>query len=190
MDEEDIITRVLNGEKELFNILVKRYYNMAYARALGLVLNREDAEEIVQDSFLTSYTCLDNLRNTSRFAAWLGGIVHRKSVYFLRKKIKKRENIEGITAEHATLQVKDAYKGRGPAQQEILNERAKIIEQELAGLDKKYREVIYMRYFRGSSYREIADFLGMTPSGVDSRLQRARAKLQERLRKRGITYEL
>jgi len=163
---------------------------MAYARALGLVLNREDAEEIVQDSFLTSYTCLDNLRDTSRFAAWLGGIIHRKSVYFLRKKIKKRENIEGIAPEDATLQVKEAHESQEPAEQEMLNERRKIIEQELAGLDRKYREVIYMRYYKGSSYREIADFLGITPSGVDSRLHRARAKLQDRLKKRGITYEL
>lgn len=180
---------MLNGEKGLFKILVKKYYSMAYARAVSMVMHRQDAEGIVQDSFLTAYTCLDNLRDTARFSAWLGGIVRRKSIYFLRKKIKKQKNIEGIAPEHATLRVKDTGTD-DPEMQEIRNERRKIIAEELENLDEKYREVLYMRYFEDASYREIAEFLGITPSGVDSRLRRAREGLQARLRKRGIDDEL
>ena len=51
----------------------------------------------------------------------------------------------------------------------------------------KYREVLYLRYFRNCSYQEIGDMLGMTKSGVDTRLQRARVKLEKRLRARGLT---
>jgi len=185
LSEEELIRRILSGEKELFRVLVERYYDMAYARAAALVLDREDAEEIAQESFITAYAFLGTLRDPSRFAAWLGGIVKRKAVYFLRKKVKKQEFFEGLKHEAATYTMEG-----GPADPEargLEEERRRIIAEELAALEPKYREVLYMRYFKDASYKEIADFLGLTPSGVDSRLERARARLLKRLKKRGIS---
>ena len=189
MNEEEIIRRILEGETELFEQLVKRYHRLAYARALGILLRHEDAEEITQESFISAYIALATLRDRGKFAHWLSGIVRRKAIYFLRKKGKKGEFIEGLTHEFAT-NLEEGQSDNGPENAHVAEERERIIVEELAKLPDKYREVIYMRFYKNFTYQEIADFLGLTKSGVDTRLQRARSMLEHRLKARGMSYEM
>lgn len=188
MNEEEIIKRVLQGEKALFEILVKKYFNRAYAKAFSLLLNREDAEDIAQESFISAYVSLATLRDHRKFAQWVSGIVNRKSIYFLRKKVKKNEFFEGIYQENATHTVQ--HSSENPEERDSADEKRRVVLHELSCLPVKYREVIYMRYFKGCTYQEIADFMGLTKSGVDTRIQRARSLFQQRLKKKGIADEM
>jgi RNA polymerase sigma factor (sigma-70 family) len=183
---EEIIARVLQGEKDLFEVLVAKYYNLAFVRAFNLLFSHEDAEEIAQESFIAAFMGLGTLREPAKFPHWLGGIVRRKAIYFLRKKVRKNEFLEGITVAHATS-ITEEQSYDGPEQLHVDAERTQIIQDELAALPEKYREVIYMRYFQNCSYQEIGDFLGLTKSGVDTRLQRARAILEQKLKTKGLS---
>ena len=189
MDESELIGRILQGEKELYEALVKRYHDLAYARAYSVLFSRQDAEEIAQESLIAAYLALGTLRDRAKFGHWLSGIVRRKTVYFLRKKVKKSEIFEGLYENLATSLVEEqSYES--PDAKQLALERQKIIAEEIASLPDKYREVIYMRYYRNCSYQEIGDFLGLTKSGVDTRLQRARAQLMRKLKARGISDEM
>ncbi|MFC1582608.1 RNA polymerase sigma factor, partial [Planctomycetota bacterium] len=136
--------------------------------------------------FIAAFMGLGTLREPGKFAHWLGGIVRRKTIYFLRKKVRKNRFLEGITAAHATNST-EGQSYDGPEEQHVDAERSRIIQEELAALPEKYREVVYMRYFRNCSYQEIGDFLGLTKSGVDTRLQRARAILAQKLKAKGVS---
>ncbi len=189
IEEKQLISRILAGEKELFETLVEKYHDLAYVRAFALLLNREDAEETVQESFITAYMSLRTLRDRGKFGYWIGGIVRRKSIYFLRKKVKNRENLECLKEDFAT-QLVEKQKKDSSLETQIDDERSQILVKAVLSLPEKYREVVYMKYYRNLSYRDIGRFLGLTKSGVDTRLQRARARLKTLLEARGISYEL
>jgi RNA polymerase sigma-70 factor (ECF subfamily) len=152
-------------------------------------MNYEDAEEVTQESFITGYISLRTLRDKSKFGHWIGGIVRRKSIYFLRKKVKKRENLECLRQDFAT-ELTERQNVESPLESEIDEERRKSVLEAVLALPEKYREVIYMKYYRNLSYMEIGGFLGLTKSGVDTRLQRARTRLKAVLGQKGIHYEL
>ncbi|MFH1707757.1 MAG: RNA polymerase sigma factor [Planctomycetota bacterium] len=186
MTDAELIALVLAGGREHYEPLVRRYYDRICALAMCTLFCREDAEEAAQETFLAAYLALGTLRDVDRFGAWLAGIVRRKAIYALRKKIKSRQKVEGLAAVKATLMAEDTTHA-DPFEDQVARERNAAIGDELRNIAPKYREVIYLRYFRDCSYQEIGDMLGMTQSGVDTRLQRARVKLEKRLRARGIT---
>ena len=186
MTDAELIGLVLAGAREHYAVLVGRYYDRICALAMSTLFSREDAEEAAQETFLAAYLSLNALRDPDRFAPWLAGIVRRKAIYALRKKIKSRKKVEGLASFKATVTPEEQIHA-DPMDEQAGRERQAAITEELRDLAHKYREVLYLRYFRNCSYQEIGDVLGMTKSGVDTRLQRARVKLEKRLRARGIT---
>src|SRR3990170_5161986 len=84
--DNEIITRVLNGEQQLYAQLVTRYQNFVFTLALRYTPQREDAEEIAQDVFVKAYKALKDFRGDSKFSTWLYSIVNSTSITFLRKK--------------------------------------------------------------------------------------------------------
>jgi RNA polymerase sigma-70 factor, ECF subfamily len=184
--DAELIALVLAGGSGHYELLVRRYYDRVCALAMSTLYCREDAEEAAQETFLAAYLALGTLRDVDRFGPWLAGIVRRKAIYALRKKIKSRQKVEGLAAVKATVMAEDTTHA-DPLDQQADRERDAAIGEELRNIAPKYREVIYLRYFRGCSYQEIGDMLGMTKSGVDTRLQRARVKLEKKLRARGIS---
>jgi RNA polymerase sigma-70 factor (ECF subfamily) len=78
-NDADLVRRTLSGQREAFGGLVDRYLRFAYAIAYARAVTRPDADDIVQDSFLTAYQQLNTLREPARFSAWLATIVRRLS---------------------------------------------------------------------------------------------------------------
>jgi RNA polymerase sigma-70 factor (ECF subfamily) len=186
VDEQEIIQRVLAGDKECFSLLVDKYYDLAFGRAFSILFSREDAEDVAQDSLLTAFISLKTLKDRRKFSYWLGGIVRRKSIYALRKKIRKREKSECFEHDFATQFAEKKSTGQG-LEASIGQERTRAVAEAVAALPRKYREVIYMRYYRNFTYEQIGGFIGLTKSGVDTRLQRGRARLRKKLKAKGIS---
>src|SRR5688572_4443293 len=86
LSDNEIISIVLNGDKQAFAQLVDRYQNYVFTLALRMVKSREDAEEVSQDIFVKAYRSLADFRGASKFSTWLYTIVNTSCITFLRKK--------------------------------------------------------------------------------------------------------
>jgi len=106
--DNDIITRVLHGEHQLYADLVTRYQNFVFTLALRYTPVREDAEEIAQDVFVKAYKALKDFRGESKFSTWLYSIVNSTSITFLRK---KKLDISSLDNEHVFEQAESKDSG-------------------------------------------------------------------------------
>src|ERR1700704_5618110 len=86
LNDTEIISKVLSGDKQAYAGLVNRYQNYVFTLALRFTKNREDAEEIAQDIFIKAYRALADFKGTSKFSTWLYTIVNNTCITFLRKK--------------------------------------------------------------------------------------------------------
>ena len=95
--DNEIITRVLRGEHQVYSDLVTRYQNFVFTLALRYTPVREDAEEIAQDVFVKAYKALKDFRGESKFSTWLYSIVNSTAITFLRK---KKLDVRSLDNEH------------------------------------------------------------------------------------------
>src|SRR5258706_12960697 len=86
LNDNEIISKVLNGDQQAYAGLVNRYQNYVFTLTLRIVKNREDAEEVAQDIFIKAYKYLADFRGASKFSTWLYTIVNNTCITFLRKK--------------------------------------------------------------------------------------------------------
>jgi RNA polymerase sigma-70 factor (ECF subfamily) len=169
------------GNLEAFDRLVLKYQDRIYGTALQILGNREDANDIAQETFVKAYTKLDTFRQEAAFSTWLIRIAMNLAKSKLRwKKLRNfipfiRETEEG----EEELQVPD----KGPGPQEILVQREfqEQLRNALARLPEEYREAIILRDIQGLSYDEIAGVLGIQSGTVKSRINRGRIQLRKEL---------
>ena len=86
LNDNEIISKVLNGDPQAFAGLVDRYQNYVFTLTLRMIKSREDAEEVAQDVFIKAFRSLANFRGESKFSTWLYTIVNITCITFLRKK--------------------------------------------------------------------------------------------------------
>lgn len=165
-----IVRRVLGGDVEAFGVLVDRYYDH-YARfAVHLVGNREDAEEVLQDTFLRAFDALDRYEERERFGAWLLRI------------LINRARTEATRVRRRAQLFPDRRDADGseqhPAERDALREE---IARALGFLSAEQREAFLLRYVEGLSYEEMASVTGSGLSAVKMRVRRACDRLRELL---------
>jgi RNA polymerase sigma-70 factor (ECF subfamily) len=173
------------GDFTAFEALVGRYQGRLYGLAWRIVGQRQDAEDVVQQTFLSVLEHLDSFREESSFATWLLRIATNLALKVLRKRrglptvplqSADPESYARLPHPEFIAQWRD-----GP---EALAQRAEVrhlLEQALAELDDKYRLVFVLRDLEGLSVRDTASALGLTEATVKVRLLRARLQLRERL---------
>ena len=90
-NDQNYITKVLNGDTNAYAVLVDRYKDMIYTLAFRMVKNKEEAEEIAQDTFIKAYKSLDKFKGESKFSTWIYKVAYRTSLDRI-KKLKKKYN--------------------------------------------------------------------------------------------------
>ena len=168
----ELVARVRRGDTEAFRDLFALVEPSAYALALGQLGNAEDAREVVQEAALASYRGLGALRDPAKFPAWVCGIVRYLGIRRLRR--RKPLPLSALPYEPEGV----------PPEEPGDSEEADRVRKALASLPSGYREVLLLRHVEGKTYEEIAETLGLSVSGVDSRLSRGRALLRRRLEER------
>jgi RNA polymerase sigma-70 factor (ECF subfamily) len=181
-EDREYIDRVLSGEAEAFDVLVRKYNRMAGAIAFGIVRDFAAAEDIVQDAFLKAYQSLGTLRDLDKFKVWLAGIVRTRSIDWIRRKRSSR----GVPFTQAFPSQDD-----GPVDEALqspptddLYARKEVLEKILDAireLPEEDRVMVSLKHMEGLSYKEIAELLGTSVSAVESRLFRARQELRKKL---------
>jgi len=178
-----LIERAKNGDKPAFRELVERHQRRAFAIALGLVRDENDAREIVQEAFLRVYRGLDAFNGQSSFFTWLYRIVTNLSIDLMRKPARREAEFDDSREIKDELDIPLLARIDGADPQDVVR-RAEIrerIQSALDALPPYHRGVILMREIEGMSYEEMAQAMGVSKGTIMSRLFHARQKLQRAL---------
>ena len=182
-EDRELIVRAQNGDAKAFRRLVERHQRRAYAIALGLVRDSNDAHEIVQEAFLRVYRGLGSFQGGSSFFTWLYRIVTNLAIDLIRKPGRKDAELVDNQAvdEDADFPLVSRIDGADPINVMRRREIAARIQAALDALPPYHRGVILMREVEGMSYEEMAQAMGVSKGTIMSRLFHARQKLQKAL---------
>jgi RNA polymerase sigma-70 factor, ECF subfamily len=168
-----LVGRALEGDRAAFEMLVRRHLDAAYAIALAELADARDAEDAVQDAFITALERLDDCRDPAAFGAWLRQIVrNRARTVRRREKLRQTEDITLVVA---------ASSQDDPARDLDRSELRERLESALGTLTETQRSVVLMHDLEGYRHREIAHELGIPEGTVRSHLFFARRALRDRL---------
>lgn len=183
-DERKLLDDARRGDKAAFRRLVEQNQRRAYAVALGMVHDPDDARDICQEAFLKVHRSLGTFEGEARFFTWLYRIVMNLCIDHLRKKRgEKIEFDEALPDEDADDDSGIAPRRTGFDPQRALSDkelRARI-KGALGELSPTHRAVLIMREVEGLSYQEMADQAGCSIGTIMSRLFHARKKMQKML---------
>lgn len=177
--EEDllIIRSVLSGEHSDYALLWKKYNKQIFANVLKIVRNIDDADDIVQDTFLKAFNALHSYNQTYPFPAWLYKIASNTCIdYFRRKRIRP------ISIENLNVHGGDVYDilpdGSIPIDIHIINsERKESLMKAIHQLPNRYKECIQLRHFEELTYEEISHKMNLPLGTIKITLFRARKML-------------
>lgn len=187
LNDAELVEKAQSGDTAAVEELVSRYEDKVYSLAYRMVGNREDAEDVLQDTFLNVVRSIGSFRGKSSFSTWLYRITANAALTRLRKTSRK-EKSEGefLDEVYAVKQAAQAGErlsdwSENPAKQ-LLTEEAKVImEAAIDELPEKYRTVFVLRDVEGLPANEVADILDLSIPAVKSRLHRARMFLRNHL---------
>ena len=172
--KDDTISRAQSRDEGAFVDLMRAHYAFVYAVVIGIVNNPQDAEEIVQDTFLNAYRGLPDLEDTKKFKNWLAKIARNRALNRLREGRIDTVSINEVGEQ--ALPPSDA-----PDEMLILREQRELIRRAIETLSPKEREVARSYYLEGSSYDELTRAHGLSYKAISVRLSRAKQKLAKRL---------
>ncbi len=185
LSDSVLVERAGKGDSIAFSELVTRHYRRAVRVAFGLLKDRHDAEDVVQDAFARVYRRLGDFEGNSAFYTWLYRIVVNLSIDAIRKrKRERRVDIEDESAREALKSGEDLwprYEDSHPGQSAERRELGNKLQKAFAGLPEIHQAVILLREIEGRSYEEIAETLAIKKGTVMSRLFHARKSMQESL---------
>jgi RNA polymerase sigma-70 factor (ECF subfamily) len=177
LNDNEIISKVLNGDQQAYAGLVNRYQNYVFTLALRMVKSREDAEEVAQDAFIKVYKYLADFRGTSKFSTWLYTIVNNTGISFLRK---KKLDIHSLDNEKIFEMANNRDSGFNA---DMVEQKSKVamVHNAITMLNPDDAEIITLFYKAEQSLEEIAVILGVEANTAKVRLHRARTRLKEKM---------
>jgi RNA polymerase sigma-70 factor (ECF subfamily) len=182
-DETILVTQAREGDNRAFSELVKRYEAKIFRLAQHITQNREDAEDVLQETFLKAYEHLDQFQGNSKFYTWIVRIAVNQALMKLRRrKNDKAVSLdEGIDTGEDTVTREIAAWDEDPEQRFTREELGEILDSTVQSLAPAYRSVFLLRDVDDLSTEETAEALGISVPAVKSRLLRARLQLREKL---------
>lgn len=154
-----------------------------YNAALRIVKDSFEAEDIMQDSFLTAFTKLDSLKESVTFGSWLKRIVINNSIYHFNKRNKYNE----IALDEVLFKVEEDDDEDGIASDyEFTNLKAQQIMETMKTLKDSYRVALTLHLIEGYDYDEISEIMNITYTNCRTTISRAKESLRQKLQKRAV----
>jgi RNA polymerase sigma-70 factor, ECF subfamily len=177
--DSTLVAAIKTGESQAFEFLVKRHEAKTFSVAFRITRNREDAQDVVQQSFHKAFMYLDRFQGKSSFSTWLTRIVINEGLMCLRKNRARREvSLDDVKPESEDLFPPEIpNRGENPAEiyEQLENER--ILCEALNQLSEEFRTVVCLR-LEERTVNETAEILGLGIGTLKARLFRARQKLR------------
>ena len=179
-NDVQLIRRILLGDDEAFNALVRKHQKGIHALAWRKVGDFHIAEEITQDTFLQVYKNLAQLKNPNQFAGWMYVIASRLCLKWLQKH-KNTSVIHSLEDTPVEEIDESSYTHHASEQRqtEITENRHELVKKLLAKLPESERTIVTLYYLGEMTAKEIGKYLGVSVNTVKSRLRRGRKRLQE-----------
>jgi RNA polymerase sigma-70 factor, ECF subfamily len=183
----ELVRSAVGGDDGAFHALVDRHARSLFRTALALSRNRDDAEDLTQETLVAAYKGLKNFAGRSSVKTWLTTIMTRQAYKVWRRAKRGGGSPVSIDARPRDdgprpIKVDDAMVS--PSATPLVENRLDVMEI-LRRLTDPHREVLVLREIQGLSYEEIAAVLGVPRGTVESRLFRARAEFRERYDQQG-----
>jgi RNA polymerase sigma-70 factor (ECF subfamily) len=182
-DEAPVLALARQGDAKAFNELLERYERKIFRLALHITQNREDAEDVLQETFLKAYEHLDQFQGNSKFYTWIVRIAVNQALMKLRKRKSDRSVSidETIDTGEDTVAREIAAWDENPEERYGREELNRILDSAVEGLAPIYRAVFVLRDVEELSTEETAEALDLSVPAVKSRLLRARLQLRDKL---------
>ena len=182
-DEGELVSRAQSGDNDAFAELVGRYQNKIYRLARNITQSNEDAEDVLQETFLKAYSHLDGFQRNSKFYTWIVRIAVNESLMKLRRRKSDRTVPldEPLDTGEESVAREIAVWEDNPEQRYSREEMHEILDEAVESLKPDFRTVFVLRDIEELSTEETAEALHISIPAVKSRLLRARLALREKL---------
>ena len=175
--EQELIAEILAGDANAYAVLVDRYQARLFNSMLHIVNSHDEAEDVVQESFVQAFVKLHTFQGNSQFFTWLYRIAFNNALSRQRK--KKADVSLDHTREAGGTDPEDRHEP--PDEPMLREERVHLVHEALNKLSEEHRAVLVLREMQDTSYEDIAEILSINIGTVRSRLSRARAQLKTNL---------
>ena len=178
-DDAAVIERVLSGEIDEYEKLVRRYQTALYRYAVGMILDHDAAADMVQDAFVRAYTNLRRCRDRERFGAWLFQTLRHRCLDYL-KDVRRRD----VRLDDESPVIDPAESASAMVERKELQAQ---LREALASLPEAQREAFVLHYVEETPYETMSELLDTRVSALKMRVMRAREALSAALRTPEVT---
>ncbi|QIH38798.1 RNA polymerase sigma factor [Flavobacterium sp. Sr18] len=178
LSDQHYINHIIQGDTNVFSVLVDRYKEMIFTLALKMIKNREEAEEVSQDTFIKIYNSLNKFKGDSKFSTWIYKIAYNTCLDRLKKNKKEENTI--LIDEFSDNLVKTLDNAFSALEEK---ERKQTIQNCLNLLSREENFLLTLYYFDDQNLDEIAKIMDINSNNVKVKLFRSRKKLAVILKK-------
>jgi RNA polymerase sigma-70 factor, ECF subfamily len=185
LDDRELVRRAQGQDHAAFEELIRRHKNRVFAVAGRILHRKEDVEDVAQQSFVKAYFSLKRFDQRAAFTTWLYKITVNECWDLLRKKKVRPLVYEAELSEEQARQYAGERASSGPDIRDRLANQ-QLVGRLLEGLDQRDRLMLILKEVEGFSIDEIAEIMELNGNTVKVRLFRARRRISEKVRRRGV----
>lgn len=184
MTDSEIIRLILEGDRQIFRILVEKYQSMVFRTCIGFIHNKDDADDLTQEIFIKAYQSLKGFKGEAAFSTWIYRIAVNASLNKVRKKTGNHL-LYRLDALFGTAREKEislpVFDNENPESILIRHENDKWVQNALDSLPENQRTAIVLSKYDDLSQKEISEIMKTTEGAVEALMQRAKANLRKKL---------
>jgi RNA polymerase sigma-70 factor (ECF subfamily) len=189
IEDSNLIEEALAGNDQAYKKLMQKYHDAIFNFIFKMVRNRQQVEDLTQEAFIKAFSSLKNFNDEYAFSTWLYKIATNNSIDFIRKRKLQvysiDKPIESKDSDYTFELPDDSYE----ADKELISgQKTKLLNEAIARLPEKYKNVIRLRHVEEKSYEEIAVLLRLPIGTVKAHIFRAREILYRHLRDKIRNY--
>jgi len=181
VEEKEIVSELKQGNIQVFNYVVDLYSTMVYTICFNLIGNKEEAEDITQEVFISIWLSIEFFKGESQLKTWIYRIALNKSNELIRRKNRKKRSGKMIPIDSESLPLKSNQ--QTPLEELEYKELELAFKNNLRKLPENQQIAFILNRFEGLNYKEIATEMKTSHSAVESLLFRAKKKLTELMQK-------
>lgn len=183
MSDAEVVARVLAGERDLFEILMRRNNQRVYRAVRSILPSDTEAEDVVQDAYVRAYSHLGQFEQRSSFSTWLTRIAIHEALSRKRERQRMVEIDAVQDSDEATMKFLKS-EARTPEEDAMVSSVSDMLEGAVDSLPPVYRSVFMLREIEGMSTSEAAECLDLSEEAIKVRLHRGRALLRREIYRR------
>jgi RNA polymerase sigma factor (sigma-70 family) len=168
--DEEIVAKIRSGNIQLFEMILRRYQKKLITFIYSVVGSEADADDIVQEAFISVYKHIDNIDPRRKFSPYLFQVAKNSAYSFLRSKNHQQISLDAVSEIEFDAEIFEKL---------IIKEESHKVKKELLGLDMKYSKILQLYYFSDLSYEEISQKIKIPLNSVRTRIKRAKENLRK-----------